>query len=63
MPSGKVYLSDQFNQCVQVFTANGTFVTTWGTKGERDGQFLHPHIPAVDSQGNIYVSDRDLANI
>jgi len=28
-----------------------------------DGQFLYPHVPAVDSQGNIYLSDLDLANI
>jgi len=56
-------LTDQFNFRIQEFTSNGTFVTAWGTKGEGDGQFLHPHVPAVDSEGNVYVSDRDLANI
>ncbi len=33
VPSGNIYLSDQFNYRIQEFTANGTFVTTWGTKG------------------------------
>jgi hypothetical protein len=54
---------DQFDYRIKEFTANGTFVTTWGTKGEANGQFLHPHVPAVDSEGNVYVSDRDLVNI
>ena len=34
-----------------------------GTPRRTDGQFLHPHVPAVDSEGNVYVSDRDLANV
>ena len=62
VPSGNIYLSDQFNYRIQVFTSNGTFVTAC-TKGEGDGQFLHPHVPGVDSEGNVYVSDRDLANV
>lgn len=38
-------------------------MTKWGTEGEADGQFLHPHVAAVDSEGNVYVTDRDLANV
>jgi 6-bladed beta-propeller len=28
-----------------------------------DGQFLHPHVPANDAEGKLFVTDRDLANV
>ena len=34
-----------------------------GTHGTGDGQFTHPHGVAADSKGNVFVSDRDNANI
>jgi hypothetical protein len=34
---------------VRMFDANGNLITSWGTKGTGDGQFLHPHGIAVDS--------------
>jgi DNA-binding beta-propeller fold protein YncE len=41
------------------------FIVLWktSTQGTRDGQFTHPHGVAVDSKGNVFVSDRDHANI
>ena len=33
------------------------FVTKWGTEGTGDGQFLGPEGVAIDSSGNIYVTD------
>ena len=33
------------------------------TPGTENGQFMHPHGVAVDSKGNVFVSDRDKANI
>jgi hypothetical protein len=44
---------------VKKFDSNGNFIRSWGTKGTRDGQFLHPHGIAVDSLGNVYVSDEE----
>jgi tripartite motif-containing protein 71 len=42
---------------VRKFDANGNLITSWGTKGTSDGQFLHPHGIAVDKFDNIYVTD------
>ena len=40
-----------------------TFVTKWGSQGTEDGQFLRPHDIDFDSEGNVYVSDRDRNDI
>jgi DNA-binding beta-propeller fold protein YncE len=42
---------------IQKFNSNGDFVTKWGSLGCGDDQFLIPHDIAMDSSGNIYVSD------
>jgi DNA-binding beta-propeller fold protein YncE len=42
---------------VQIFDGEGQFLGTWGSPGTEDGEFFHPLAIAVDSQGNIYVSD------
>jgi len=42
---------------VQKYDLNGKFLGGFGSKGDGDGQFLHAHNIAVDSQGNIYVTD------
>jgi len=39
------------------------FVTKWGSKGFGDGQFRRPEGIAVDSKGNVYVSDTLKNNI
>ncbi len=43
--------------CVQKFTGSGTFVTKWGTKGTKDGEFMLPIDVAVDRNDNVYVTD------
>jgi DNA-binding beta-propeller fold protein YncE len=35
----------------------------WGEQGEGDQQFLHIHGIDLDSDGNLYVSDRDQPSI
>jgi tripartite motif-containing protein 71 len=73
--SGNVFVSDWDIQCnefagcqyimarIQKFTNAGTFLTTWGSSGSGDGQFLHPTGVAVDGSGNVYVADYDNGSI
>jgi len=48
---------------VQKFDSNGNFITKWGSYGKGDGQFVDPEHLAIDSEGNVYVSDRSSNNI
>lgn len=56
---GTVSIADTFNTRVQVFDANQQFVTSWGTRGAGDGQFLRPGGVAVGADGTVFVSDVD----
>jgi tripartite motif-containing protein 71 len=40
------------------FDSHGKFITKWGSFGKGDGQFQDPEHLALDSEGNVYVSDR-----
>ena len=56
--SGNVYVADFANDRIEKFTADGKFITKWGSRGSRDGQFNRPQYIASDtSSGNVYVSD------
>ncbi len=48
---------------VQKFDTNGHFITKFGSFGSGDGQFVDPEHLAVDSDGNVYVTDRKNNNI
>jgi tripartite motif-containing protein 71 len=56
-PAGEVYVADMGNNRIVKYNADGTFGTTWGTKGKDAGQFQEPSGVAVDSQGGVYVAD------
>jgi DNA-binding beta-propeller fold protein YncE len=55
--SGNVFVADTGNHRIQEFKNDGSFVTTWGTKGTGIGQFDRPSGIAVGSSGNVYVLD------
>jgi DNA-binding beta-propeller fold protein YncE len=50
-------VADTFNNRVQEFTSNGTFLISIGTMGSGIGQLVYPNGLAVDSSGSIYVAD------
>ena len=54
---GNVYVADQGNNRIAVFSPTGAFITNWGTLGTGPGQFNLPGGVAVDNAGNIYVGD------
>ena len=52
--NGNVYVVDDGNHRIQVFTSSGDFITQWGSLGTGDGQFQLPNGVALDATGNIY---------
>ena len=54
-----VYVTEAVNHRVSLFTLEGKFLTSFGSKGDGLGQFNHPCGITVDNQGIIYVADYD----
>src|SRR5437867_2406672 len=63
-PNGDLYISDGYGNCrVHRFSPTGQLKRSWGVPGKGPGQyhlpgsFAAPHGIAVDSRGDIYVSE------
>ena len=54
---GRLYVADQFNHRIQVFTADGQFLGSWGKAGDAAGQFDRPSDVAFDDFGRVYIAD------
>ncbi len=57
---GYVYVADTWNHRIQVFEADGTFATAWGTYGQTATQaalFYGPRDVAVDASGRVFFTD------
>jgi DNA-binding beta-propeller fold protein YncE len=64
LPNGDVFVSDGYgNRRVVHFDKAGKFVNQWGGEGTAPGQFALPHSIAADSQGRLYVADRENARL
>lgn len=64
-PQGNLYVTDSGNHRIQKFDSDGRFITTWGGKGNDDGQFDCQDIcmVAVDGQGYVYITDNNNARV
>jgi len=54
---GNLYVADTYNNRVEIFDADGQFVSTFGKAGDGPGYFGRPKGVAVDGDGHIWVAD------
>ena len=54
---GDVYVTDTFNNRVEIFDADGEFISQFGKNGDGPGQFERPKGIAVDGDRHIWVVD------
>lgn len=55
--NGNVYVTDTLNDRVEIFDADGNFISTFGKAGDGPGYFARPKGIAVDSDGHVWVAD------
>lgn len=59
-PDGEMYVTDGYgNARVHKFSATGDLLFSWGEPGNGPAEFNLPHGIAIDSQGVVYVADRE----
>jgi DNA-binding beta-propeller fold protein YncE len=54
---GNVYVTDTLNSRVEIFDADGGFISTFGKAGDGPAQFERPKGIAIDGDGHIWVVD------
>ena len=54
---GNLYVCDTMNNRIEIFDADGKFVSTFGKAGDGLGYFARPKGVAIDSDGHIWVAD------
>jgi DNA-binding beta-propeller fold protein YncE len=54
---GNLYVSDTWNDRIEVFDADGVFIRTFGKNGDGPGDFARPKGIAVDCDGHVWVAD------
>ena len=54
---GNLYVADTWNDRVEVFDADGTFIRTLGKNGDGPGDFARPKGIAIDADGHVWVAD------
>jgi sugar lactone lactonase YvrE len=54
---GNLYVADTMNNRIEIFDADGQFVSTFGKAGDGPGYFARPKGVAIDSDGHVWVAD------
>jgi DNA-binding beta-propeller fold protein YncE len=54
---GNVYVTDTFNNRIEIFDADGNFISTFGKNGDAPNDLERPKGIAVDGDGHIWVVD------
>jgi sugar lactone lactonase YvrE len=54
---GNLYVADTWNNRIEIFDADGNFVSTFGKAGDGPGYFARPKGVAIDGDGHIWVAD------
>ena len=66
-PNGDIFVADghrdtkangPLNNRIVKYSKDGKFIKQWGTRGTGPGQLMEPHTIAMDSQGRVFVGDR-----
>jgi DNA-binding beta-propeller fold protein YncE len=58
--NGDLYVTDGYGGArVVKFSREGKYLLEWGKRGTGPGEFGLPHNVVVDTQGQVYVTDRD----
>ena len=61
--NGDIFVADSHrngkNNRIVKFSKDGRFIKEWGRKGSGRGEISEPHTIALDSQGRLFVGDRE----
>ena len=64
-PNGDIFVTEGHsgprngNDRISKFSKDGTFIKAWGKRGSGNDEFNAPHTIALDSQGRLFIGDRN----
>lgn len=62
-PNGDIFVADGHgtggNNRIVKYNSNGEYIMEFGSEGEGPGKFSEPHALAINSQGKLFVGDRN----
>ncbi|MCZ6638220.1 MAG: 6-bladed beta-propeller, partial [Alphaproteobacteria bacterium] len=56
-PKGNIFVADFYNDRIQKFSFDGTFLSAFGEKGSGPGQFNHAIAVAIAKDGSVFAAD------
>ena len=54
---GNLYVADTLNNRIEIFDADGNFISMFGKAGDGPGYFARPKGVAIDGDGHVWVAD------